>query len=196
MEVKYVPINTLLPAKYNPRRWDETAADQLKGSMKKFGVIDPLIVNFAPARRNVIIGGHFRWVVAKKMRIKEMPVVYVNIPDLEREKELNLRLNRNTGEWNWDLLAECDEALLAGVGFTSEEIDEVFGQDENPEVFDLEKELKKLDITKVSIKKSEVYKLGEHRMMCGDSTIEADVFRLTCGESSKLCLSSPPYSLS
>lgn len=195
LEIRYVPIEQLKPASYNPRRWDKAAADQLKESIRRFGLLDPAIVNSALARKNIIIGGHFRWAVAKEMDIKEMPVVYVNISDLEREKELNLRLNRNTGEWNWDLLAEFDEALLTGVGFTSEEIDEAFGIDENPEVFDLEKELRKLDITKIAVKKGDIYALGEHRLMCGDSTIEKDMIRLMNREKATFCCTDPPYIL-
>lgn len=195
LEIRYVPIEQLKPASYNPRRWDKDAVDQLKESIRRFGVVDPAIVNSAPTRKNIIIGGHFRWAVAKEMGLKEMPVVYVNIQDLGREKELNLRLNRNVGSWNWDLLSEFDEALLAGVGFTSEEIDEAFGIDENPEVFDLEKELRKLDIAKISVKKGEVFRLGEHRMMCGDSTIEEDILRLMNDERASVCLTDPPYRL-
>lgn len=195
LEIRYVPIEQLQPALYNPRRWDKTAADQLKESIKRFGVVDPVIANSAPARKNIIIGGHFRWVVAKEMDLKEMPVVYLNIPDLEREKELNLRLNRNTGEWNWDILSEFDETLLASVGFTSEEIDEAFGEDENPEVFDLEKELRKLEITKINVQKGDVYKLADHRIMCGDSMVEKDVLRLMNDERASACVTDPPYIL-
>jgi len=195
LEIRYVPIEQLHPASYNPRSWDKAAADQLKISIRTFGVIDPIIVNAAPARKNIIIGGHFRWVVAKEMGLKKMPVVYVNIPDLEREKELNLRLNRNTGEWNWDLLSEFNETLLADVGFTSEEIDEAFGTDENPEVFDLEKELRKLDIKKIQIRKGDVYRLGDHKLMCGDSTIENDVLKLMSEGKAAMCFTDPPYIL-
>ena len=86
-------------------------------------------------------------------------MVYVNIPDIEKEKELNLRLNKNTGEFDWGLLAKFDEAFLADVGFTTEEMDEIFPVEETPEQFDLEKELEKLDIKKISIKKGDVYDL-------------------------------------
>lgn len=196
LKIVYVPIGSLRPSEYNPRRWDKESAKHLEKSIDKFGTVDPIIVNSAPQRKNIIIGGHFRKEVAEKMGLKEIPVVYVNIPNIEREKELNLRLNRNTGAWDWDLLAEFDEALLADVGFTSEEIDETFGVDENPEVFDLEKELRKLDITKITVKKGDVYALGKHKVMCGDSTIEADVLKLMGGEKADMCFTDPPYLLS
>ena len=91
--------------------------------------------------------------IAKDLGFKEVPVVYINIPDIEKEKELNLRLNKNTGEFDWNLLAKFDESFLADVGFSSEELDDVFNVD-IPEEFDLEKELRKLDITKVEVKKA------------------------------------------
>jgi DNA modification methylase len=127
--------------------------------------------------------------------IQEVPVVYINIPDIEKEKELNLRLNRNTGEFDWALLSKFDEAFLADIGFVSEELDSVFGVEENPEKFDLEKELRKLEIAKVDVEKGDVWQLGEHRLCCGDSTIEADVMKLMGDERADMCLTDPPYIL-
>ena len=80
-----------------------------------------------------MIGGHFRLKVAKDLGFTKLPVVYVTIPELEREKELNLRLNKNLGEWDLDLLKEFDEAILADIGFTSEDLDSVFEVDDTPE---------------------------------------------------------------
>ncbi len=192
----YVSINDLRAAEYNPRKWDETAAAKLRESIQRFGLVDPIIVNSATERRNVIIGGHFRLTVAKDLGISEVPVVYLEIPDIEREKELNLRLNRNTGEFDWELLAEFDIDLLEDIGFSSEELDRVFDLDEdNPEVFDLEKELKKLDIQKVEIEKGDIWQIGENRLMCGDSTNPEEMLRLMNGEQAALCLTDPPYIL-
>ncbi len=195
LAVHYVPINSLNPAEYNPRRWDETAKEQLKQSIVRFGLVDPLIVNNATNRKNVVIGGHFRLAVAKELKIADVPVVYVNIVDIEKERELNIRLNKNLGEFDWNKLADFDESILADIGFSSEEIDEIFGIDENPEIFDLKKELKKLDITKIEIKKGDVWQLGEHKLMCGDSTIEKDILKLMAGEKADMCFTDPPYIL-
>lgn len=190
-----VSINELVPADYNPRKHDEAATEQLKQSIKKFGLVDPIIVNSAQVRKNVIIGGHFRWEVAKEMGYETVPVVYVEIPDLEREKELNLRLNKNTGEFDWDLLKEFDASLLKDIGFSSSELDAIFDVHVEPEKFDLEKELKKLDIQKINAKKGDIYALGESRLMCGDSTIEEDFVRLMNGEKADMCFTDPPYIL-
>lgn len=193
--IQKVQINTLNPAPYNPRSWSEEKVSQLTESIKRFGLVDPIIVNSTPGRKNIVIGGHFRLKVAKDLGFTDIPVVYLNIPDLEKEKELNLRLNKNLGDWDFNLLAEIDESFLSSVGFSSEELDEIFEIDVTPEQFDLEKELKKLDINKINFQKGDVYKLGDSKLMCGDSTIEADVLKLMNGEKADMCFTDPPYLL-
>lgn len=195
LNIVYVPTDSLQSSEYNPRHWNQEAIKQLKESIHKFGLVDPFVVNSAADRKNIIIGGHFRWTIAKEMGIKIVPVVYVNIPDIEREKELNIRLNKNTGEWDWNLLANFQEAFLSDIGFSSEELDEIFGENENPEVFDLAKELAKLNIQKIEIQKGDIYQLGNHRMRCGDSTIEKDVLELMSGEKADMCFTDEPYLL-
>jgi len=196
LKVAYISVTVLRPADYNPRKWSDEAIEGLKASISKFGIVDPIIVNKAPNRLNIVIGGHFRLKVAKDLGYKEVPVVYVNIPDIEKEKELNLRLNRNIGEFDWDLLAKFDESFLSGVGFSSEELDEIFDLDlDTPEQFDLQKELAKLDIYHINVKKGDVYALGENKLMCGDSTVEADMFKLMDGQQADMCFTDPPYIL-
>ncbi len=70
-----VPINDLISADYNPRKHDEVATEQLKQSILRFGLVDPIIVNSAPNRKGIIVGGHFRWEVAKELGYKTVPVV-------------------------------------------------------------------------------------------------------------------------
>ena len=81
-------------------------------------MIDPVIANNAPQRYGVVIGGHFRLKVLKEMGYTKVPCVYVNITEIEREKELNLRLNKAVGDWDFKLLAEFDTSLLSNVGFS------------------------------------------------------------------------------
>ena len=196
LNIVYVPIRELKPSEYNPRKISKESLEQLKESMRRFQVVDPIIVNAAPNRRNIVIGGHMRLRGAKGLGVKENPVVYVKIPDIKQEQELNLRLNRNTGEWDFSLLADFGEEFLGGIGFSSEEMDTIFGIDENPEIFNLEKELAKLDIKKVEVKKGDVYRLGEHKVMCGDSTITKDMAKLMGKEKADMCFTDPPYILS
>lgn len=196
LEMRKIAISKLKPSTYNPRKWSEESIKQLTESIKRFGLVDPIIVNSASKRENIVIGGHFRLKVAKDLGYKEILVVYVDIPDETKERELNLRLNRNLGEWDFQLLAEFDQSLLTDVGFTSEELDEIYNIDtDSPEQFDIDKELEKLDITQINARKGDVYKLGDSRLMVGDSTIEADVLKLMNGERANMCLTDPPYIL-
>lgn len=196
IDIEYVDINILNPSDYNPRRHDQESTDQLKESIKRFGLVDPLIVNSSPNRANIVIGGHFRLEVAKEMGFTEVPVVFVNIPDIEREKELNLRLNKNTGEFDLKLLAEFDENLLKDVGFSSIEIDEIsLDSDISHEEFDMKKELAKLGIDQIQMKEGEVWQLGDSKLMVGDSTKEEDILKLMGGEKADMCFTDPPYLL-
>jgi DNA modification methylase len=195
LKIHYVNTSDLKPSEYNPRKWDNNAIKDLTESVKRYGLVDPIICNSAPNRHNVVIGGHFRLKIAKDLKINTVPVVYLNIPDINKEKELNLRMNKNVGEFDLDLLATLDEHFLADIGFSTEELDSIFEMEETPEMFDLEKELKKLDINSIEIKKGDVYQLGNHRLMCGDSTIESDVLKLLDGAKADMCLTDPPYLL-
>ena len=190
-----VPINELRASEYNPRKHSNEQADQLKESIKRFGMVDPVICNSAPERKNIIIGGHFRAKVAKDMGIATVPVVYVQISDLNKEKELNLRLNKNTGEFDIELLAQFDESFLADVGFSSEDLDDIFPTEENVEQFDLNKELEKLNIESISVQKGDIYELDGSRVMCGDSTVEAEMLKLMGENKADMCLTDPPYIL-
>ena len=196
LEIVQVKITDLKPAQYNPRKWSESATKQLTESISKFGLVDAVLVNSAKDRHNIVIGGHFRLKVAKDLGIKEVPVVYIDIPDEAKEKELNIRLNKNLGDWDYELLAEFDESLLADIGFVSEELDEIFDlSTEDDEIFDLQKELEKLDIKSIDVQKGDVYQLGDSRLMCGDSTIEADFDKLMDGQQANMCMTDPPYIL-
>ena len=115
-------ISELNPAKYNPRRLTDKQVKDLDTSLQRFNLADPIVIN----KNNTIIGGHQRINILKTKGINE---VDVRVPDKElteeQEKELNLRLNKNLGEWDYDLLADFDEDLLKDVGFESEELDKI-----------------------------------------------------------------------
>lgn len=195
LQITYLAINDLKPAPYNPRRADKDTVEQLKESIRRFGLVDPFVVNSAPERKNIIIGGNLRWATAKEMGIETVPVVYVNIPDLEKEKELNIRLNKNQGEFDLELLSQFDESFLADIGFDSEELDKVFPDESGEEQFSLEKELEKLNIAEITVKKGDVYDLDGSRLMCGDSTIEADMLKLVGDNKIEMVMTDPPYIL-
>lgn len=195
LTIVHVPVSDLRFAEYNARKHSKEQSDQLKESLRHFGCVDPILCNRAPERMNVIIGGHFRAEVLKELGHTTIPVVYVDIPDLAREKELNIRLNKNTGEWDLELLAEFDESFLADIGFSSEELDDIFPTETNTEQFDLKKELEKLDIQNITVQKGDIYELDGSRLLCGDSTIPEDMQKLMSGEKADMCLTDPPYIL-
>ena len=110
-------IESLIFAEYNPRQLTKDQYKHLKDSIDRFGLVDPIIVNKNKLRKNIIIGGHQRVKVAKDMNIKEVPVIELDLT-YDRERELNVRLNKNSGEWDFDILAnnfELDE--LIDIGF-------------------------------------------------------------------------------
>lgn len=196
IKVQHVDIDVLKPATYNPRKWSEEKIAQLAESIKSFGLVDPILVNGAESRKNIVIGGHFRLKVAKDLGYEKVPVVYINIEDEAKEKELNLRLNKNLGDWDFELLKDFDQELLMDIGFDSVELDEIYTEDLMKEdTFDLTKELEKLDIKKITVQKGDVYALGDSRLMCGDSTIEADFSRLMGEDKADMCMTDPPYIL-
>ena len=122
MKIDIVKIEDLKPASYNPRQMTEDQVKQLTESIKKFGLVDPIIANSNPDRLNIVVGGHQRLKIALSLGFKEVPVVYVNLNE-EDERELNLRLNKNLGQWDWEVLAnQFDPTELYDVGFTAGEL--------------------------------------------------------------------------
>jgi len=123
MKIDSVNPAILISSDYNPRKKLEgVAKEQLKTSIERFGVVEPIVVNNASSRQNIVIGGHQRLYVLMEQGAKEVPVFYVTIDDLEKEKELNLRLNRNQGEWDFEKLSSFDVSMLKEIGFSDLEI--------------------------------------------------------------------------
>ena len=123
-----VKIGDLEPAAYNPRRLTKKEFGQIQRSIEKFGFVEPVVANSNPDRMNIIIGGHQRVKVAKSLGMKEVPVFYINLSEAD-ERELNIRLNKNTGGWDFDALANQFELpSLVDWGFAPEE----FGIVEDP----------------------------------------------------------------
>jgi DNA modification methylase len=176
LKIHHIPLSELNPAPYNPRKWDEESVKNLTESIKRYGLIDPIICNSAPKRKNVVVGGHFRLHIAEQLGYKEMPVVFVNIPSIKKEKELNLRLNRNTGDWDFELLKNFDVDLLLDVGFDDSDLSHIWDEQLETEEdgFNEEKELEKIKRTK--IQEGDVYKLGDHLLFCANST-NPDLFK-------------------
>mgnify|MGYP003650149038 CR=1 FL=1 len=122
MKIVEKNVADLKPADYNPREITKKQYAEIKESIGKFGLVDPLIVNIHPERKNILVGGHQRLQVIKGLGLKTAPTVEVNL-DLKEEQELNVRLNKNQGQWNFDSLANFfDVDNLVDWGFDSKEL--------------------------------------------------------------------------
>ncbi len=120
--IKYKDINSLISAEYNPRQLKKEQYQNIKESLQRFGFVDPVIVNKNKDRKNIIIGGHQRVKVAKDLEYTEVPCLELDL-SLDKEKELNIRLNKNVGEWDYDILANLfDFNDLMDWGFTDEDL--------------------------------------------------------------------------
>ncbi len=123
MVIHYINVEDLVPADYNPRRISPEDRRNIKASLEKFGFAEPVVVNQNPRRKNIIVGGHQRVTVAKEdLGYTEVPCVFVNL-DLEHERELNVRLNKNRGRWDNDKLQQnFDFEFLKDIGFSNSEL--------------------------------------------------------------------------
>ena len=122
MLIEKKKINELKPAPYNARKSSEKQEANLKASLEKFGVVEPVIFN---KQTGYIVGGHFRVRELKKLGVKEVDCVIVDLNEAD-EKELNIRLNANTGDWDWEMLAnewDADELEEWGLDLPGFEID-------------------------------------------------------------------------
>ena len=115
-------INDLIFAEYNPRQLSDDQYKHLKDSISRFGLVDPIIINKNKDRKDIIIGGHQRVKVARTMGIKEVPCVEIDLV-YDKERELNVRLNKNVGSWDYDILANTfDMEELKDWGFDENQL--------------------------------------------------------------------------
>ncbi|SHF43840.1 site-specific DNA-methyltransferase, partial [Caloramator proteoclasticus] len=202
MEVKKIAVDKINPAKYNPRKKlkpGEAEYEKLKRSIKEFGYVEPIIWN---QRTGNIVGGHQRFTVLKNEGYKEVDCVVVDLGEQE-EKALNIALNKIHGDWDLpllkDLLEELDKSMfdVSLTGFEAAEIEEIFSKVHDKEIkddeFDADKALE--DIKEPISKYGDVWLLGKHRLMCGDSTFLHDVLTLLDGKKANICVTDPPYNV-
>ena len=191
MNITETKLSDLIFAEYNPRQLSNDQFKQIKDSITRFGIVDPIIVNSNKDRKNIIIGGHQRVKVALEMGIDSVPCHFIDLTR-DKERELNIRLNKNTGEWDWDVLAGAfDVDELIEWGFSDDELDfpdptpteGLTDEDAVPEVEE--------SITKPG----DLWILGEHRVLCGDATISTDVETLMDGQRADLVITDPPYNV-
>lgn len=185
-------INDLIPTEKNPRKMTEKQERELRESLEKFNLVDIPAIN----TDNRIISGHQRLRILQLLGRGEEEVD-VRVPNRNltegEHKEYLLRANKNTGEWDLELLQGFDEDLLADIGWSSEEIDEIFRIEPDEDDFNAGVEYEK--ITEPKTKLGNVYELGDHRLMCGDATKKEDVEMLMGGVSADVVFTDPPYNM-
>lgn len=191
MKVVNYNIDKIIFAEYNPRELTKDQHKQLLDSINRFGLVDPLIINTHKERTNILVGGHQRLKIAKELGFKDVPCVEVDLT-LDKEKELNVRLNKNTGQWDYDSLANYfDAGELLEWGFTEDELQfsepkEVQGLTDDDDVPEVEESI---------TKQGDLWILGEHRLLCGDATKKEDVERLMEGQKADMVFTDPPYGI-
>jgi|TARA_Y100000593_G_scaffold10175_1_gene18389 ParB-like chromosome segregation protein Spo0J len=119
MKIENKLITDLKPATYNPRQISTKQYNDLKESVKRFGLVDPIIIN----KDNTVVGGHQRLKIAKELKYIDIECVVLDLSKAE-ERELNIRLNKNTGDFDMDILAnEFDIDELTDWGFKHIDLD-------------------------------------------------------------------------
>ncbi len=193
MKIEPRKISQLVAPEYNPRRITKKQFEDLNKSFENLGTLEPAVINTFPGRENIIISGNQRIKVAKSRGMKEYPCLMVSFSP-EKEKEANIRLNRNTGEWDFDLLSnEFELNDLIAWGFEPEEIGidtdviGIEGLTDPDDVPETPKEAKS--------KPGDLYILGRHRLLCGDATKISDVEKLMDGKLADLIITDPPYNV-
>lgn len=122
IKIVYRNLSELIEPEYNPRKITAKQREEIKKSLYAFGFVQPLVVNTHPDRQNIVIGGNQRKRIAEAMGYETAPCIEVSL-DLDHEKELNLRLNKNQAEFDVDLLNEFFERdFLFAVGFSEKEV--------------------------------------------------------------------------
>ncbi len=187
-------VSELLPADYNPRKMSEGERRDLEDSIKEFGTVVPVVVNIGK-RKDTLIGGHQRTTIYADLGIEEVEVM---VPSREltkaEEKKLNLRLNKNQGSWDQEKLKEMDLTVLLEVGFGDEDLQMFFDDvDILEDNYNATRAVK--DMTKPTVKHGEIWQLGDHRVMCGDSMDAEQVKQLMGEDLADVVYCDPPYNI-
>lgn len=175
----------------NPRKITKAAMEKLKDRIQKRGFHDVLKVD----TNNVILSGNMRHEALIQLGVKEVEVkVPSRVLTQDERSAIVLESNRTDGEWDMEMLPDFGSEVLIEVGFESVEVDGMLKKNEDEEdLFDIEEAVK--SIKKPEAKKGDRYRLGEHVLMCGDSTSEEDLKKLMGGVKANMVFTDPPYNV-
>lgn len=195
--VEHWSLQRLIPYAKNARTHDDTQVSQIAGSIAEFGFVNPILVG----DDNIIIAGHGRLMAAQQLGLDTVPVIVLHHLTEAQRRALVIADNKiaeNAG-WNDELLKlELEELGDLGfdldvIGFSDEELDELLGNDEQPGETD-EDEIPEVEDEPVS-RHGDVWILGDHRLLCGDSTSKQDLEKLMSGELADMAFTDPPYNV-
>ena len=182
-------IDDLVLYENNPRN-NDGAVDAVAASINSFGFKVPIIID----KNNVVVCGHTRVKASKKLGMTEVPCIVADDLNEEQIKAFRLADNKvsELAEWNMDKLAEeLKQIDMDMLQFGFEDLENSLERDVLEDEFDEEEEL---PVNPYS-KKGDVFILGKHRLMCGDSTIKEDVDKLTDGKLADMVFTDPPYNV-
>ena len=191
MNLQRISVDRLKPAKYNPRKDlkpGDPAYEKIRRSLHEFGYVDPVIWYEVTGN---IVGGHQRYKVLTAEGATEIDCVVVHIENPQEEKALNIALNKAVGEWEPVALADLLNDLkhsgydVDATGFDAAEIDDLFSRVHDKDVKDDDCDIDPEQIEPF-VQPGDIWLLGRHRMLCGDSTSEADVTRVSTSSEEQL----------
>jgi len=203
--MEHVNVNVLIPYARNARTHDESQINQLRSSIREFGFVNPVLID----EEFNIIAGHGRVVAARAEGIETVPCVYVEHLSESQKKAYIIADNKlalNAG-WDEDLLAlEIEELQLLDfdmdmIGFSDEELGAFFNDNDGPEhaldahddCFD--ERAADTEVVNPISQRGDVWQLGRHYLMCGDSTASADVEMLMGGVKARCVFTDPPWNV-
>lgn len=199
MNLQQIEINALRPAEYNPRKMSPVQMENLKKGMQEFGNVGLIVVN----KDMTVIGGHQRIKACRALGIATLPCVVLDITK-EKEKALNLSLNRISGEWDAEALQQIigelgtlDAFDMSLTGFEGKEVDEFIAsigkESKEEKAFDAAAEVEKIITPKTRV--GDRYSLGKHRLVCGDIRSAVAVDALMQGSEADMVWTDPPYNV-
>ena len=185
-EPMLVKIKDITPYARNAKKHDKVQIANVAESIKQFGFVQPLVLD----KNNVVVIGHCRLSAAKKLGLSEVPCIIVDLDDEEVAKLRNLDNKLNESEWDFDLLAED----IDGLDFDGFDID--WGLPEDEERIEVEEdEPPEVDEVEHRCEPGDIWQLGDHRLMCGDSTDPGNLEKLMGGCKADLVFTDPPYGM-
>lgn len=190
LKVEYLPIDEIKPYENNAKIHTPEQIEQIKASIQQFGMNDPIGIW---SKENIIVEGHGRLLACQELGYKEIPVIRLDDLTDEQRKAYTLAHNQLTMNTGFDL-----DILNQEPADISIDMQEFGFEDINKDDFNIEEddfEFNEEEIPEAKAKRGEIYKLGEHILMCGDSTARQDVEKLLNGKIADLVVTDPPYNV-